>query len=35
MIKSRRMRLEGYVARIGQRRINIEFLWEKQKERDH
>jgi hypothetical protein len=31
MIKSRRMRLAGYVARIGKRRMNIGFGWESQK----
>jgi hypothetical protein len=35
MIKSRRMRWAGHVARMGRRRgMNIEFWWESQKERD-
>jgi hypothetical protein len=35
MIKSRRMRWEGYLARIGRRGMHIRFWWESQKERDH
>jgi hypothetical protein len=33
MIKSRRMRRAGHVARIGEK--NIEYWWESQKVRDH
>jgi hypothetical protein len=35
MIKSRRMRWAGYVARMGRRGMHIGYLWESQKERDH
>jgi hypothetical protein len=35
MIKSRRMRWEGHVARMGRRGMHIWFWWESQKERDH
>jgi hypothetical protein len=35
MIKSRRMRLIGHVARIGRRGIHIGYWWESQKEKDH
>jgi hypothetical protein len=35
MIKSRSMRWTGHVARMGRRGMNIGFLWESQKERDH
>jgi hypothetical protein len=35
MIKSRRMRWAGYVARMGRRGIHIWYWWERQKERDH
>jgi hypothetical protein len=35
MIKSRRMRLAGHVARIGRRRIHMGYWRENQKERDH
>jgi hypothetical protein len=35
MIKSRRMRWAGHVARIGRRGIHIGYWWEIQKGRDH
>jgi hypothetical protein len=35
MMKSRRMRWVGYVARIGRRGIHVGYLWGSQKERDH
>jgi hypothetical protein len=35
MIKSRRMRWEGHVARMGGRGMHIGYWWEIQKERDH
>jgi hypothetical protein len=35
MMKSRRMRWAGHVARIGRRGTYIEYWWESQKERDH
>jgi hypothetical protein len=35
MIKSRRMRWAGHVARMGQRGIHIGYWWESQKERDY
>jgi hypothetical protein len=35
MIKSRRMRLAGYVARMGRRRMHIGYWWGSQKERDN
>jgi hypothetical protein len=31
MIKSRRMRWTGYVARMGEKRMNIGFWWESEK----
>jgi hypothetical protein len=35
MIKSRRMRWAGYVARMGRRGMHIEYWWKSQKERNH
>jgi hypothetical protein len=35
MIKSRRVRWAGHVARIGRSSIHIRYWWESQKERDH
>jgi hypothetical protein len=35
MIKSRRIRWVGHVARMGRRGMHIEYWWESQKERDH
>jgi hypothetical protein len=35
MIKSRRMRWAGHVARMGTRGMHIGYWWECQKERDH
>jgi hypothetical protein len=35
MIKSRRMKWEEHVARMGRRGMHIGFQWESQKERDH
>jgi hypothetical protein len=35
MIKSRRMRGAGHVARMGEKRNAYRILWESQKERDH
>jgi hypothetical protein len=34
IIKSRRMRLAGHVARMGRRGMHIGYWWENQKERD-
>jgi hypothetical protein len=33
MMKSRRMRLAGYVAKMGRRGMHIGYWWESQKER--
>jgi hypothetical protein len=35
MIKSRRMRWAGHVARMGRRGMHIGHWWKSQKERDH
>jgi hypothetical protein len=35
MIKSRRMRWAGHVARMGRGGMHIGYRWESQKERDH
>jgi hypothetical protein len=35
MIKSRRMRWAGHVARMGRRGIHIGYWWGSQKEKDH
>jgi hypothetical protein len=35
MIKSRRMRWAGQVARMGRRGMYIDYWWEIQKDRDH
>jgi hypothetical protein len=35
MIKSRRMRWSGYVARMGEKRKHIGYWWESHKERDY
>jgi hypothetical protein len=35
MIKSRRMRWAGHVARMGIRGMHIRYCWENQKKRDH
>jgi acyl-CoA hydrolase len=35
MIKSRRMRWAGHVARMGRSSMHIRIWWESQKERDH
>jgi hypothetical protein len=35
IIKSRRMRWAGHVARIGSRGMLIDYWWESQRERDH
>jgi hypothetical protein len=35
LIKSRRRRWEGYVARIGEKRMHIGYWWESQMERGH
>jgi hypothetical protein len=35
MIKSRRVRLAGHVARMGRRGMHIGYWWECQKEREH
>jgi hypothetical protein len=35
IIKSRRMRWAGHVARMGRRGMRIDYWWERQMERDH
>jgi hypothetical protein len=35
IIKSRRMRWAGHLARMGRRGTLIDYLWESQRERDH
>jgi hypothetical protein len=35
MIKSRRMRWAGHIARMGETRNAYRIWWERQKERDH
>jgi hypothetical protein len=35
MIKSKRMRWAGHVARVGRRGMYIGYRWESQKEKDH
>jgi hypothetical protein len=35
MIKSRRMRLAGYVARMGRGEMHVGYWWESRKEGDH
>jgi hypothetical protein len=35
MIKSRRMRWAGHVARMGRRGMHVGYWWGNQKERDH
>jgi hypothetical protein len=35
IIKSRRMRLAGHVARMGRRETRIGYWWKSQRERDH
>jgi hypothetical protein len=35
IIKSRRVRLEGHVARMGRRGMHVGYWWESQKKRDH
>jgi hypothetical protein len=35
IIKSRRMRWTGHVARMGRRGARIDYWWESQRERDH
>jgi hypothetical protein len=35
IIKSRRMRWAGHVARMGRRRTHIGYWWKSQRERDH
>jgi hypothetical protein len=35
IIKSRRMRWDGHVARMGRRGTRIDYWWESQRERDH
>jgi hypothetical protein len=35
IIKSRRMRWAGHVARMGKREMRIGYWWERERERDH